>query len=62
MRKLCFIAISLAAALQATEMVIFRNGGRLEVERSEREGDGVWLYSRNGSIQLMPGRDITRAR
>ena len=58
MRKLCFIAISLAAALQAAEMVTFRNGVRVEVERSEREGDGVWLYSRNGSIQLMPGRDI----
>ena len=58
MRKLCFIAFSLAAALQAAEMVVFRNGVRVEVERSEREGDGVWLYSRNGSIQLMPGRDI----
>ena len=57
MRNVCVIAIFAAALGQSAEMVTLRNGARFEIERSEREGDGAWLYSANG-IQFVPARQI----
>jgi soluble lytic murein transglycosylase-like protein len=57
MPKVCLIAIFVAALGQAADMVKLRNGAQFEVERSEREADGVWLYSRNG-IQLVPAGQV----
>ncbi len=58
MRKLCLIALGVATLGEAAEVVKLRNGVRLEVERTERETDGVWLYTNNGGIQLVAARDI----
>ncbi len=57
MRKLCLIALGVATLGEAAEVVKLRNGVKLEVERTEREADGVWLYTNNG-IQLVATRDI----
>ena len=57
MRKVCFIALVAATLGEAAEVVRLRNGARLEVERTEREGDGVWLYTHNG-IQSVAARDV----
>jgi hypothetical protein len=57
MRKLCLLAIGVATLGAAAESVKLRSGVTLEVERTEREGDGVWIYSRNG-IQLIAVRDV----
>jgi soluble lytic murein transglycosylase-like protein len=58
MRKLCLIAFGVVSMGDGADIVKLRNGVRLEVERTEREADGVWLYTTNG-IQLVAMRDIS---
>ncbi len=58
MCRFFLLAVAFAALAQSAQTVKLRNGVRLEVERTEREGDAVWLYSHNGGIQLMPSKDI----
>ena len=58
MYRLCLLAVGIATLAPAAEMVKFRTGVKLEVIRSEREADGVWLYSANGGIQYVAVREI----
>lgn len=57
MGKLCLIAFGVISLGAASEVVRLRGGVKLEVERTEREADGVWLYTTNG-IQLVATRDV----
>jgi soluble lytic murein transglycosylase-like protein len=59
MRKLCLFTLSFSFAAFSADMVKLRNGVQFEVERVEREGDGVWLYSRAAGIRFMTMREIT---
>lgn len=52
------IALLVSAGLgQAAQVVKLRGGVRLEVERAEREPDGVWLYSASGIVHVA-SRDV----
>jgi soluble lytic murein transglycosylase-like protein len=46
-RSLCLAAI-LSTRASSTEIVVLHNGVRIEVDRAEREGNDVWLYTANG--------------
>jgi hypothetical protein len=48
MHRIAAIIASSAVTVLAADMVLFRNGAKIEVERTEREGAGVWLYSASG--------------
>lgn len=52
------IALLVFAGLgQGAQVVKLRGGVRLEVDRAEREADGVWLYS-SGGIVHVASRDV----
>lgn len=52
------IAILVFAGLgQGAQVVKLRGGVRLEVDRAEREADGVWLYSAGGIVHVS-SRDV----
>jgi len=49
----------LCPLLQASEYVVLKNGVKLLVDRYEREGDNIWLYSQHG-FEHVPAAEVER--
>ncbi|MEZ5354058.1 MAG: lytic transglycosylase domain-containing protein [Bryobacteraceae bacterium] len=60
MHRIAALIASCAVTVLAADAVFFRNGVRLEVLRSEREGSGVWLYSKSGMATHVEMSEILR--
>ncbi|MEZ5403764.1 MAG: lytic transglycosylase domain-containing protein [Bryobacteraceae bacterium] len=60
MHRIAALVATCAVSVLAGDAVLFKNGARVEVERTEREGSGVWLYAKSGMTTHVELSEILR--